>query len=701
MKLKSFHIKNYKVIDDTGPVKVDQRLTALVGRNESGKTAIMKALWKSRNVAGARYDKLYDFPRDRYPRERSGSQVVTVLEFGLSDHEAATLAELLPVRPGQRPAKITRITRYEGAAATGSEIVFEPWVTDALTGREAVHAIEAIAGAIGESSGHQQGIRDAAGAALQEIDPALPLWTERNRHALEAMDMAVARWAAGDPARQDQVAGSRPVFENLLAKAREGDPTCQARAWAEENLPTFIYYDEYGVLDTLIHLPSFLARRNKPDGKTRTQSALFEWTGLDPEEILALGRPADEGESVDEVQRRLEERRALLKAASFSLSGDWVALWTGDQHRLELDIDGDYLVLQVSDGHSPFPVPFGERSKGFQWFFSFYLTFLVESRKAHKDAVLLLDEPGVHLHPSLQARLVSFLERISETNQVLYTTHLPFMIDGDHFERVRTVHLSGSLPQKAVVSDDLSTPIDRDTLFPLQAALGHSLAQGLFLARWNLIVEGMTEFWLLRALHSCLATLGDEDALHRGIAILPAGRVALIAPLGSIILASGERSEAKMLVLLNSDNEGRDAARRLENVFGDLAPAITIGAVLGMEEATVDDLVPRETYATAVRETAARDFTLTSAELAAPTNIRALDMAFQRHHWGSFGVADRAPAALWLAGQWADAGSVPKATLDRARTLFRDINRRFSPPAHREPVHPSRKLRDRLLAVVS
>src|ERR1700686_521636 len=109
MKLKSFQIKNYKVIDDTGPVRVDPNLTALVGRNESGKTAILKALWKSRNVADAKFDKLYDFPRDRYPRERSGNQVVTVLEFGLSDQEAVAIVELLPNRPAQRPTKITRI----------------------------------------------------------------------------------------------------------------------------------------------------------------------------------------------------------------------------------------------------------------------------------------------------------------------------------------------------------------------------------------------------------------------------------------------------------------------------------------------------------------------------------------------------------------------------------------------------------------
>jgi len=140
MKLKSFQIKNYKVIDDTGSVKLDPKLTALVGKNESGKTAIMKALWKSRNIAGAKYDKLYDFPRDRYPKERSGNQVVAVLEFGLSDQETATLAELLPARLGQRPTKITRITRYEGPSAVGSEIIFEPWVAESITGPSAARS---------------------------------------------------------------------------------------------------------------------------------------------------------------------------------------------------------------------------------------------------------------------------------------------------------------------------------------------------------------------------------------------------------------------------------------------------------------------------------------------------------------------------------------------------------------------------------
>src|SRR5882724_1001483 len=298
MKLNSFQIKNYKIIDDTGVVRVDPNLTALVGKNESGKTAVLKALWKSRNGADARFDKLYDFPRDRYPKERTGSQVVTVLEFALSDREAASLAELLPGRGGQPPTKVTRITRYVGPNATESEIIFEASVAETLTGRDAATAIEALSRVLATQDSVDAGsIRHAALSAVQGIDAALPLWTERNVSALESFSEAVANWLIVDQLRQGEATAERTAFETLVATAKQGDPTLQARAWAEENLPTFIYYDDYARLETLIHLPSFLARRSKPDPRTRAQSALFEWAGLDPAEILALGSPRGEDET--------------------------------------------------------------------------------------------------------------------------------------------------------------------------------------------------------------------------------------------------------------------------------------------------------------------------------------------------------------------------------------------------------------------
>ena len=183
MRLNSFQIKNYKIIDDTGPVKIDPNVTALVGRNESGKTAIMKALWKSRNVADAKFDKLYDFPRDRYTRERSANQDVTVLEFGLSEQEAIALAELLPGRPGRRPTKITHVTCDQGRNAISSEIIFESLGLEVFDGRDDSDVIDVDAEAPPsyESGGDDQAhgpateTHDWAGNATSSTDYSRPV----------------------------------------------------------------------------------------------------------------------------------------------------------------------------------------------------------------------------------------------------------------------------------------------------------------------------------------------------------------------------------------------------------------------------------------------------------------------------------------------------------------------------------------------
>jgi hypothetical protein len=145
-----------------------------------------------------------------------------------------------------------------------------------------------------------------------------------NVGALETFSGAVTTWIGADTARQSIAVAKREQLRRPLTHAKQGDPTKRAEAWAEQNLPIFIYFDNYGLLETRIHLPLYLQHRDAPDPKVRTQTALFEWSGIDPQEILELGRPRREGETDEEVHRRHEKRRALLDSSAFSLTGDWV-----------------------------------------------------------------------------------------------------------------------------------------------------------------------------------------------------------------------------------------------------------------------------------------------------------------------------------------------------------------------------------------
>ena len=679
MKLINFQIKNYKVIDDTRLVKVDPKVTALVGKNESGKTAVLKAMWKSQNVVtNAVFDKLYDYPRDKYSRDRKDTQEVTLLEFELTPEETDELVGHFPRPPTTKPMIITNTTYYSGEDEVCREIKFDSDLKVGTSGADAVAIMETVTKAITATvTVDSSSIQTTSVTELNKIDDKAPVWEPATVAAIETFNTAVTTWINADVERQSIASEDHKRLETLLAQAKEGDPSGKARTWAEKNLPIFIYFDDYGQLETRIHLPTYLARKDTLDPKTRTQTALFEWSRIDPQEILDLGRARANDETNDQVHRRHEKRRALLDSASSALTGDWIEWWTEKRHKLHFDVDGEDLVLKVSDKHNEFLIPFEERSHGLQWFFSFYLVFLVESKKAHKGAVLLLDEPGLHLHPTLQTKLIDLFERISEDNQLIYSTHLPFLVDGNHLERVRTVHLAGPL-QKTLVSNDVRPTGDQDTLFPLQAALGYSIAQTLFLGKRSVIVEGITDYWLIKSLNDCLPTLGGGPTFHEETVLIPAGGTSRLMPLASIMLASTGVGEGHLMVLLDSDKEGKQAAARMNEVFSDESAVLMLGSAINLTEATIEDLVPRDVYVEAVKQ-AGHEFTLNADEKAASMNLRAMEQVFQRKDLGKFGMAEKATTALALIDAWGkDPSSVPKPTREKARALFDRINGHFN-----------------------
>ena len=572
---------------------------------------------------------------------------------------------------------MTYTTLYRGEDEVAKAIQFDSLNVDA-TGAMACAVIDALSKLLlSQTTADLDPIRTAVRTAREEIDKDAPLWESATVSALDTLNDAVMNWVNADALRNDAAIDEREQLSAIIAQAKQGNLVDKARTWVEDQLPTFIYFDDYGQLETRIHLPTYIERGANPDPRTRTQTALFEWSGIDVEEILNLGRPRDGGETDEEVHRRHEKRRALLDSASFTLTGDWIRWWTEKRHRLHFDVDGQDLVLRVSDEHNEFPVPFEERSRGFQWFFSFYLVFLVESGKAHKGAILLLDEPGLHLHPTLQVKLIDLFERISGDNQLLYSTHLPFLVDGDHLERVRTVHLAGPEPQKTVIFNDIRPTGDRGTLFPIQAALGYSIAQTLFLGKRSLIVEGITDYWLIRTLNNCLSAVDVGAGLHEDTILVPAGGTSRLMPLASIMIASTGVGEGHLMVLLDTDKEGWQAASRIDDVFGGESSVIMLGPTLELAEATIEDLVPRDVYVAAVNQ-AGQEIALNDRERAAATNVKAMDLAFQRKGRGRFGMADKAAAALVLIGAWGkDPTGVPESTWEKACVLIDAINRRF------------------------
>ena len=519
MRLEAFRIQNYKKIRDTGWIHCCD-LTIFVGKNESGKSTIFRGLSKLNPSDGERYDGLKEFPRRRYTDEFTVQDWPVVTgRFVLDEEEHQVLGELCLLL---RAVQYINVTRYYSWKL---EVEFDPTpemalitygqlrevIDDAIRQTQELVAPEGKGEALGN-------IKQAVIAALQQVRDSIP-WDgiAVKAHIDQAVNAIVIHineeW-------QKQLLD--PVVAQLKGFAQQAgaeEKLAAARQWVEAHLPKFIYFDRYDVIDSAIHIPSFVSQvvNNQGGPRVRTTSCLFKHVGLDVTQLVGLGRhQPGQGEDIH-VRRQIDERAILVSSASNAMTRKFEDWWEQRKHQFHYQVDGDYFRVWVSDDLDPSEIELDQRSAGMQYFFSFFIVFLVEVRGAHANSILLLDEPGLHLHGTAQAKIVKFLEKLSKDNQTFYTTHSPFLVDIDHLERARAVYEDENGTTK--VSEDV-WPRDKDSLFPLQAALGYQLAQGLFIAKRQLIVEGLIDLWLLKALDHALIVQGRMG----GRATLDGGR---------------------------------------------------------------------------------------------------------------------------------------------------------------------------------
>src|SRR5439155_23513377 len=144
--------------------------------------------------------------------------------------------------------------------------------------------------------------------------------------------------------------------------------------------------------------------------------------------------------------------------------------------------------------------------------------------------ILLLDEPGLVLHASAQGDLLNYIEKeLKPHHQVVYTTHSPFMVDANNFDRVRIVRDRSMEEDDPLPKDERGTKVfkdileaDPDSLFPLQGALGYDIAQTLFIGPNSLIVEGVSELLVLPSISGVLEAK-KREGLNDDWTITPVG----------------------------------------------------------------------------------------------------------------------------------------------------------------------------------
>lgn len=509
MKLIKFRVKNYKTIDDTGWICIEQ-IGCLVGVNESGKTNVITALLKLNPVdSSIKINPLLDYPRSKF----------------------------------------------------SSDI-------DCLGDKRFIEALFELSTSFEGNNEEEPNKKYKFLKVCKNYDEKMHFFLIDNDNMLD-----------------DE--------ENEIEAEK-----------IEEEIPNFIYYASYACLDSELHLPTIINTMERKDGmseksknKVKTLKVLFDYINLSPKKIIDLGKESNPGtaksESVIESENaNKKEREILLDSAATKLTKDFKSWWKQGDYVFNFSVDGDYFRIWVSDNVRHDKIELESRSSGLQWFFSFFLIFMSEANHEHKNTIILLDEPGHTLHPMAQKDLALFFNELSTKNQLIYTTHSPFLVDAMNITQTKVVYFGEDGITK--VSDDLqiNKNMAKKSIYPINSAIGLTVSDTMLIGCRPIIVEGVSDQIYMTYIKRILMKQ-NKFAASEELIFMPVGGTKNIKPVVSII--SGKESELPF-VIVDNDVPGQEKRKSLEKGLyaNEKSKVINIGDYIinkNIKEAEIEDFM--------------------------------------------------------------------------------------------------------------
>lgn len=637
MKLTRARVTNFKSIEDTGWVTIDD-VTCMVGKNESGKTAFLHALRRLSPVTGVNGDfDIKDYPRKGYVRYKrihpDRPATVIAAEFKLTDSEVEEVESVYG----------------EGVLDSNTVVVSKGYDNKLHWEFEANErmVIENILANANLPVEIQQHAWDSN--SLEELTACLEDLPVKSASVESMLEVISSRFSGGL---------KRTMIEDCMTAF----------------LPHFVYFDDYSAMRGRISIQDIRRRVENGeylDDADRTFLSLLKLVGAKLEDL--------------EHQTNYEYLKAELESASIEISDEIFEFWNQNkQLRVEFDLSqanpndqpplnkGTILHVRIWNNRHRVSVPFDERSKGFVWFFSFLSYFSTLEEEEDADLILLLDEPGLNLHAMAQRDFLRFIDdRLAPRNQVVYSTHSPFMINLDKLSSVRTVQ---DVDDRGTFVSDDTLSNDRETVFPIQVALGYQMAQTLFLAPHCLMVNYPSDLIYLQVLGEAVASIGQMRLDPRWV-VIPVGGAdnlpTFISTLGENYVSVAVMMDVSTKNRVKLDHINRNAAVQRHN-------PIKWVEVAKVRTADIEDLFEPTFYLKLVNEAYAHELrepvTMKSITDSNPRIVQRLDAYFRRQRIAGGRFDPYRPAALLLQEHSRLRGMISDPTIERAASLFERIN---------------------------
>ncbi|RMF70289.1 MAG: hypothetical protein D6743_00550 [Calditrichaeota bacterium] len=232
-----------------------------------------------------------------------------------------------------------------------------------------------------------------------------------------------------------------------------------------DNLPKILFFDNISLIKNRVELDTLM------NGEKAFETE---------RNLLKIGGLQNNFEIIFEDSTR---GRRASEEASRLITQQIRRVWSQEPSiEIKLNVNGKVLYIDISDGTTVYDTP-ESRSLGFRWYLSFYINFIAQTFEAKANEFLfLLDEPGIHLHPAGQKDLIKVMEDLAIKNQLIFTTHSPFMINREYPQRVRLV-------SKGRDGTKVDANAYRDNWKPLRRSIGLMIGDLFFFNDSSVIVE--------------------------------------------------------------------------------------------------------------------------------------------------------------------------------------------------------------------
>ena len=458
MKLKSFRIKNYKSIQDSGDIQLDKsRVAILAGQNESGKSSILEAL-DAFEQNSFHVDSIpFDF--EEAPQEVSCAYIVEDSDSKFWEDVETALAE---------DFKLTHSVDGD--------------VLDLPKLKKAIKEFEII--------------RTSDPAKNREVV------TTTSDSTYKIISAAVLEKEVTTETTKEDGTIELKTEKQKIVDLVDKNPEIADILW--RHTPKIILFNDFCDL-----LPDKFSiadlRANKKDAKGYKAVKNFE--KIAKANFLKLFE-------LDDLKRDSTEEKNN-EAISVDFTKDWKQqIHTDNKVKIaykfeKRDTEENSFIIFYVETKDKQKIKPRMRSKGLIWFLSFWM----ELRASGDDNLIILaDEPGLYLHIRAQEDILSVFENLSEQgNQIIYSTHSPNLIKTDHLERISLVinDPAKGTTIEGITTSKINSQNKQDALQPVANAIGFSVSDFALSNKRNVILEGVSDYFYYLGMRKLLKRKDD------------------------------------------------------------------------------------------------------------------------------------------------------------------------------------------------